>query len=96
MTLVIEVCLPKRRILEIYLNIVELGPGVYGVGAASRHYFNKRPADLTDSEAALLAAVLPNPSQLNAAAPSPYVRERQKWIIGQMQRLRREEWLSQL
>jgi monofunctional biosynthetic peptidoglycan transglycosylase len=96
LAVITEVCLPKRRILEIYLNIVELGPGIYGVGAASRHYFDKRPADLSNSEAALLAAVLPNPSRLNVAAPSPYVRERQKWIIGQMQRLRREAWLSNL
>lgn len=96
LTLVIEACLPKRRILEIYLNIVELGPGIYGVGAASRHYFGKHPADLSDAEAALLAAVLPNPSRLNVAAPSPYVLERQKWVVGQMQRLRREAWLSQL
>ena len=96
LAVVVEACLPKRRILEIYLNIVELGPGIYGAGAASRHYFGKRAAELTDSEAALLAAVLPNPSRLNVAAPSPYVRERQKWITGQMQRLRREAWLSGL
>jgi len=51
-------------------------------------------SELTDAEAALLAAVLPNPSRLNAAAPTPYLRDRQKWIIGQMQRLRREGWLT--
>lgn len=96
LSVVTEVCLPKRRILEIYLNIVELGPGIYGVGAASQHYFRKRPAELSDAEAALLVAVLPNPSRLNVAAPSPYVRDRQEWIIGQMQRLRREDWLSNL
>jgi monofunctional biosynthetic peptidoglycan transglycosylase len=96
LTVVIEICLPKRRILEIYVNIVELGPGIYGVGAASHHYFRKSPAALSDREAALLAAVLPNPVQLKVNAPSPYVRERQRWILGQMQRLRREQWLTLL
>jgi monofunctional biosynthetic peptidoglycan transglycosylase len=96
LTVVIEICLPKQRILEIYVNIVELGPGIYGVGAASHHYFRKSPAALSDREAALLAAVLPNPVQLKVNAPSPYVRERQRWILGQMQRLRREQWLTLL
>ncbi len=93
---VIEICLPKRRILEIYVNIVELGPGVYGVGAASRRYFGKTPAMLSDYDAALLAAVLPNPIRLRVETPSPYVRKRQGWIVGQMQRLRRESWLSRI
>jgi monofunctional biosynthetic peptidoglycan transglycosylase len=96
LSVVTEACLPKRRILEIYLNIVELGPGIYGVGAASQHYFRKRPSELNDAEAALLVAVLPNPSRLNVAAPSTYVRDRQKWIVGQTQRLRQENWLSNL
>ncbi len=96
LSVVIEICLPKRRILEIYLNIVELGPGAYGVGAASLRYFGKPPASLTDAEAALLAAVLPNPIQLQAGDPSPYVRERQAWIVKQMQRLRREAWLTRI
>ena len=96
LTVVIEVCLPKRRILEIYVNIVELGPGIYGVAAASQHYFRKTPAALSDREAALLAAVLPNPVQLRVDAPSAYVRERQQWILSQMQRLRRERWLVSL
>jgi len=90
---VMEICLPKRRILEIYLNVVELGPGIYGVGAASRYYFQRPPAALGDSDAALLAAVLPNPLRFKPAAPTPYVRERQRWILAQMQRLRREQWL---
>ncbi|MDA0706621.1 MAG: monofunctional biosynthetic peptidoglycan transglycosylase [Proteobacteria bacterium] len=96
LTVVIEICLPKRRILEIYLNIVEFGPGIYGVGAASRHYFHKTADSLTDWEAALLAAVLPNPIRLRVDAPSSYLRKRQQWIIGQMQRLRRERWLTLL
>lgn len=94
--LLLEVCLPKKRILEIYLNIVELGPGVYGVPAASRLYFGTDPSRIADSQAALLAAVLPNPHTLQADQPSDYVRERQRWIVGQMQRLRREQWILHL
>ena len=96
LALLIEAALPKRRILEIYLNIVELGPGVYGVPAASRQYFGKAPAALTDAEAALLAAVLPNPIRLHADRPSRYVRGRQQWIYRHMQRLRRESWMTLL
>ena len=95
-TLLLEVFLPKKRILEIYLNIAEFGPGVYGVTAASRHYFGKPPSRLYDAEAALLAAVLPNPARFRVAEPSDYVRERQAWILGQMQRLRRQGWLTLL
>lgn len=94
LTLVIEFSLPKRRILEIYLNVVEFGPGVYGAAAASRQFFGKRPAALSAAQAALLAAVLPNPKRLNAARPSAYVRDRQRWILTQMARLDREGWLT--
>jgi len=96
LTVVIEACLPKKRILEIYLNIIELAPGTYGAPAASRHFFGKPPGALNDTEAALLAAVLPNPKRLNAGRPSQYVRERARWIRTQMARLRREGWLQTL
>jgi monofunctional biosynthetic peptidoglycan transglycosylase len=96
LTVVMELGLPKRRILEIYLNIAEYGPGIYGVGAASRHYFGKSPAQLGDHEAALLAAVLPNPKQLQLNPPSDYVRERQAWVMTQIARLRREAWLTRI
>lgn len=96
LTIVAEICLPKRRILELYVNVVELGPGIYGVAAASEHFFGKRPSALTDTEAALFAAVLPNPVRLRVDAPSAYVRERQVWIVRQVQRLRRESWLMRL
>ena len=78
----------KRRILEVYLNVAEFGAGVFGVGAASERFFAKAPAALTEAEAALLAAVLPNPSELHVARPSPYVRGRQSWIRAQMADLR--------
>jgi monofunctional biosynthetic peptidoglycan transglycosylase len=83
-TLLIEVTWPKERILEMYLNIIEFGSGVYGVEAASRFYFQKSASELNTSEAALLAAVLPNPHVYKADNPSDYVRERQQWILGHM------------
>lgn len=95
-TVLLEVCLPKKRIVEIYLNIAEFGPGIYGVPAASRYFFGVAPAHLSDRQAALLAAVLPNPGRLQVERPSGYVRERQRWILTQMSRLRREGWLTML
>jgi len=95
-TVLIEATWPKQRILEVYVNVAEFGPGVFGVGAASRRYFAASPSTLGDAQAALLAAVLPNPKRLRADQPSGYVRERQRWILGQMQRLRRERVLASL
>jgi len=95
-TVIIELSWPKQRILEVYLNIAEFGPGIYGVPAASRIYFEKQPSQLTAAEAALLAAVLPNPKRLRVAQPSDYVRERQRWIMAQSERLRHYGWLQRL
>lgn len=86
-TLLIESLWPKRRILEVYLNIAELGPDTYGVGAASWRFFQRPPAALGTAEAALMAAVLPNPRVYRVEAPSRYVRERAAWIRGQMRQL---------
>ncbi|MBP1773005.1 MAG: mtgA [Holophagaceae bacterium] len=86
-TLLIEAGWSKKRILEVYLNIVEFGDGVYGAEAAARTYFGKPAKRLTPSEAALLAAVLPNPRKFRANAPSDYVRGRQAWILNQMRQL---------
>jgi monofunctional biosynthetic peptidoglycan transglycosylase len=86
--------LSKQRTLEIDLNIHEFGPGIFGISAASNTYFGKSPDALTDTEAALLAAVLPNPKALHVNDPSDYVRDRQRWIDSQMQRLRREDWIT--
>ncbi|HEY6644177.1 monofunctional biosynthetic peptidoglycan transglycosylase [Povalibacter sp.] len=83
-TLLIETLWPKQRILEVYLNVAEFGKGVFGVGVASDTYFKKPAARLNAYDAALLAAVLPNPKRLRANAPSSYVRSRQQWIVGQM------------
>jgi monofunctional biosynthetic peptidoglycan transglycosylase len=83
----LELLLPKARILELYLNIAQLGPNIYGVEAASRHYYGKSARRLTQSEAALLAAVLPNPIRMHVERPSAYVSTRQHWIKRQMNQL---------
>jgi monofunctional biosynthetic peptidoglycan transglycosylase len=86
-TVLIETMWPKRRVLEIYLNIAEFGSGVFGVGAASEMFFRKSASQLSAYDAALLAAVLPNPKRMRANAPSTYVRTRQQWIMSQMRGL---------
>ncbi len=95
-TLLIEVGWSKKRILEVYLNIVEFGDGVYGAEAAARTTFGKSAKRLTPSEAALLAAVLPNPRKFHAKAPSEYIRGRQTWILGQMRQLGGEQVVREL
>ena len=94
LTVLIELCWSKRRIVEVYLNVAEFGTGVFGITAASERFFDKRPAELNADEAALLAAVadqttriLPLPSRWRADDPSPSVRRRQAWIRSQMTRL---------
>lgn len=87
LTVYLEVLWPKQRILEVYLNIAEFGPDVYGAEAASRRYFGKAAAALTLEEATLLVAVLPSPKTMSVTAPSPYLRERAAWIgrqVGQL------------
>jgi monofunctional biosynthetic peptidoglycan transglycosylase len=75
-TLLIETLWPKRRIMEVYLNVIEWDDGVYGAEAAARHHFGKPAAALTRREAALLAVVLPNPRHWSAGKPGPYVSRR--------------------
>jgi monofunctional biosynthetic peptidoglycan transglycosylase len=75
-TVLIETLWGKRRIMEVYLNTVEMGPGLYGVEAASQHYFATSAARLTPPEAARLAAILPSPLKWKAESPGPYVRRR--------------------
>ena len=73
-----------------------MGPGIYGVSAASRYYFDQLPIDINYGQAALLAAVLPNPVRLSVRSPSEYVRERQRWIMVHMERMRREGWITRI
>jgi monofunctional biosynthetic peptidoglycan transglycosylase len=86
-TVLIELFWTKQRILEVYLNVAQFGDKTFGVGAAGRRFFGKRASALSAREAALLAAVLPNPVRMRADQPSPYVRQRARWIQGQMRRL---------
>ncbi len=94
LTVGLETVWTKRRILTVYLNIAEFGNGVFGVEEASQRYFHKPASRLTISEAALLAAVLPNPIRFRADAPSGYVRMRQQWIMRQMRQLGGEGFLA--
>jgi monofunctional biosynthetic peptidoglycan transglycosylase len=96
LTMLIELLWPKQRILEVYLNIAEFGPGVYGVGAAASHFFRTTAASLTRDQSALLAAVLPSPRLLHVARPSAYVLQRQEWIVAQMNRLGGREYIEQV
>jgi monofunctional biosynthetic peptidoglycan transglycosylase len=84
LTLILEALWPKRRILEIYLNVAEWGPGVFGAEAAAIHHFNKPAAWLTPREAALLAVVLPNPYQRVAGAPGPGTQRRADRLMERM------------
>ncbi|RYZ68792.1 MAG: monofunctional biosynthetic peptidoglycan transglycosylase, partial [Proteobacteria bacterium] len=83
-TVLIEWIWGKKRIMEAYLNVVEFGDGIYGVGAASEVFFKKPASKLNSSEAALLAAVLPNPRRFLVAKPSSYTRFRQTMIQRRM------------
>ena len=87
LTVYIEALWPKPRIMEVYLNVVEWAPGVYGAEAAARHHFHKSAGALSAHEAALLAAVLPNPRKWNASDPGPYVRGRADTLQGRAARL---------
>lgn len=88
-TLWLELLLPKQRILELHLNLAQYGPVTFGVEAAARQYFRKPADQLNRHEAALLAAVLPNPVRYRAASPSRYVTSRQRWIMAQARRVER-------
>lgn len=83
-TYLIEGVWGKKRILEVYANVIEMGDGVYGVEAASQKFFGKSAKDINKREAALLAAVLPNPRRWSPAAPTPYINKRVGFISGRM------------
>ena len=78
---------PKQRVMEVYLNSVEFGPGVYGAEAASQRFFHRPASRLTPQQAARLAVVLPNPLHWSAAGPSPFVAERAATILRRMEEL---------
>ena len=90
-TVLIEVVWGKRRIMEVYLNVIETGKGLYGVEQASRTYFGRSCSKITRGEAALIAAILPNPLKWNPASPTPYLLGRQQWILWNMNNIGRVE-----
>ena len=83
-TALIELFWSKERIMEVYLNVIEMGDGIYGAEMASQTYFKKPASQLTSAEAALLASILPSPRKYSAVNPSGFVRGRQSWTMGQM------------
>lgn len=83
-TALIELVWSKRRIMEVYLNVIEMGKGIYGAEAAAQVHFGKPAARLTRAESALLAAILPNPAKWNPARPTSYLINRQQWILWNM------------
>ncbi|HOW77224.1 MAG TPA: monofunctional biosynthetic peptidoglycan transglycosylase [Candidatus Competibacteraceae bacterium] len=95
-TVLLELLWSKQRILEVYLNIAEFGEYTFGIEAASQRFFNKSAAELTPSEAARLAAVLPNPLRYQVDKPSSYVRKRQRWVEQQMRQLGGVAYLDRL
>jgi len=86
-TLLIEVFWSKERIMEVYLNVIEMGDGIYGVEAASQTFYKKPAAELSKSEAAMIAAVLPNPRRWSPTKPTGYNYQRQSWILRNMNNL---------
>ncbi|MFA4894004.1 monofunctional biosynthetic peptidoglycan transglycosylase [Brevundimonas sp.] len=89
-TVAIETVWGKRRIMEVYLNVAEWAPGVYGAEAAAQHWFGKSAEDLSAREAARLAAILPSPRRYNASSPGPYVRRRTSRIQAAMGTVRND------
>ena len=84
-TFLIEKIWSKERILEVYLNSIEMGQGIYGIEAAAQHWFKKSAANLSAYEAAAIASILPNPRKYRANPASIYIQNRQQWIVNQMQ-----------
>jgi len=87
-TVMIEAALPKRRILEIYLNVIEWGNGIYGAEAAAQHYFGRPAIDLSPREAARLAAMIPSPRSYTSNPSTPYLEERTELLLDEIDRVR--------
>jgi monofunctional biosynthetic peptidoglycan transglycosylase len=83
----IELIWGKKRILENYLNVAEMGKGIFGIEAAAKHYFNKSAKELSKREAAWIAVILPNPVKFSIDKPSPRLIRRHNWVLRQMNNL---------
>ncbi|HET8806865.1 MAG TPA: monofunctional biosynthetic peptidoglycan transglycosylase [Methylophaga sp.] len=95
-TILIELLWGKQRILEVYLNIAEWGPGVFGLQAASEYHFGKPAAQLSAMQAALLASTLPSPLRYDPARPADHIYQRAVWNLEQQRRLGGPQWLADL
>ena len=94
-TVLIELFWDKQRIIEVYLNSIEMGNGIFGIAAVADKHFDKEPEKLTKLQCALIAATLPNPRKFNSASPSPYMRKRQRVILREMNSVKIEdEWFQ--
>jgi monofunctional glycosyltransferase len=91
-TVLIEFVWTKKRIMEVYLNVIETGKGIYGAEKAARIYFSKSAGNLTPPESALIAAILPNPLKWNPAHPTGYLLNRQQWILWNMGNIGRVDY----
>lgn len=91
-TFLIEVIWSKERIMEVYLNVIEMGNGIYGIEAASQYYFHKPALKINSSEAALIAACLPNPLKWSPAKPTAYILKKQRWILRHMNWMEKPTW----
>ncbi len=91
-TFLIEILWSKRRIMEVYLNVIEMGKGIYGVEVAAQEFFNKPAAKLSVRESALITAVLPNPQRWSPARPTPYIQRKSQRIIRNIGRLQSEDF----
>ena len=91
-TVLIETLWSKKRIMEVYLNVTEMGDGTYGAEAAAQKYFKKHAKGLSKNESALLAAILPNPRKWSPVKPNSYIYKRQVWISWNMNNIGKVEW----
>lgn len=94
--IIIELLWPKKRILEVYLNIVEFGDGIYGVQAAGQHFFDTTAAGLSKWQSSLMVTALPAPKRYNLANPSQYMLKRRTWVLRYMDFLGNAHHLNQL
>jgi monofunctional biosynthetic peptidoglycan transglycosylase len=95
-TFMIEIIWGKERILEVYLNVAEMGKGIFGIQAAAKHYYNKDANKLTRAEAAMIVACLPNPKKYNVKPPSKFVLNRQSRILRQMNNLQGDDGVQEV
>jgi monofunctional biosynthetic peptidoglycan transglycosylase len=96
LTLLMESLWDKARIMEVYLNVIEMGKDTYGAEAAAQHYFKKHAAALNKSEGTLIAIALPNPQQFNPAKPSPYMLKRQQQVYEMMTKMLETGWYKHI